>query len=144
MVVVDTNMLVRARSLPEEAVTVPSAVDEVKSDSGKRKLSAMALETISPSEDAVKRVGKKAEEIKSPTSEVDNQLVALALDRGDKLISDDKAVQNLAAIFDIEFESFMDEEIDETRRWKEVCPGCGRTVEDKCDVCGKDSIRRTV
>jgi UPF0271 protein len=141
--VVDANVLIRGRNKPfRSAVTAPSVYSELESEKAQNSFQNFDVEVREPGEKAVKKVRSLSREINSPTSDADEQLVALALETGGKLISDDLAVQNLARHLDLEYDSFLSDRIDETRTWKMVCENCGRTVDGSECVCGSTALQR--
>jgi UPF0271 protein len=142
--VVDTNVFVRGRNQPfKEAVTIPEVMEEIKSEKGKQNFNTVSISVKEPSENSLEQVSSESASINSPTSEVDERLLALALDEGSRIITDDKALQNLAMHLGVEFESYMADEVAEKRSWEMVCENCGNKVSgSKCPECGSESIRR--
>lgn len=142
--IVDANVFMRGRKRPfERAVTIPEVLEEIKSSQAKLKFDIEDISVQEPNERFLTRVRDKSEEINSPTSDTDQKLAALAYQEDEVLITDDKALQNLAKHLDVEFESFLGEEIEQERRWIKLCENCGEKVEqEKCPKCGSDSIRR--
>jgi UPF0271 protein len=141
---VDANVVFHGRGElgQDELVTVPEVMDEIRSSMGKFKADSLNLRSVQPSGESVEKVERKSREINSPTSEADERLVALAMDRGIKLMSDDRALQNLALHLDVEFEGFLDNAVEEKREWKMVCENCGREVDSPPCSCGSSSLRR--
>lgn len=143
--VLDANTLIRGRgNLPHgEYITTPEVAEELKSQHSQNIYSNNDIAVQTPGEDAVQKVRSKAEEINSPTSEPDNSIVALALERDSKIVSDDKGVQNLCLWLDIEFQGYMQEEVDERMKWETVCVDCGNEASGgKCSSCGSSNIER--
>ena len=99
------------------------------------------FELEEPSAESLEKVGRISEEVNSPTSEVDEKLVALALENNCAVISDDRAVQNLAWHSGADFEAFLDEEIDGKRVWERKCENCGlESGKDSCPRCGSGNF----
>ena len=143
--VVDTNVLIHGRgSTLQESLTVPEVLEEAKSGSAQRSQDVMNLKTEEPGEDALNRVRDLSDRIKSPTSLTDEKIVALAFEKKAKIVSDDKAVQNLAKHLEIPFDGFLNEKIERKVEWELVCPSCGREINGKCPSCGQEPIRRQV
>jgi UPF0271 protein len=142
--VADTNVFVRGRNQPfNEAITVPEVMEEIESERGKRNFDIVSVDVREPSETAMDQVRTKSDSINSPTSDVDEKLLALALDESEVLITDDKALQNLAMHLGVEFESYMADEVSEKRIWRMVCENCRNKVEgDKCPQCGSTALVR--
>ncbi len=72
-------------------------------------------------------------------SEVDLSVIALALDTGGTVLTDDYSIQNVARIMGIPFEPVGQKGITRTERWNYRCLGCGRWYKersDECPVCG--------
>jgi len=138
--VVDANVFMRGSSAPfDEAVTVPGVRKEIESDSSEIRFDLSGVEVEKPDERSLEKVKSISDEINSPTSEVDEELVALALEIDGVLVTDDMALQNLALHLDVEFDSYMGDRADDKRRWNEICPKCGREVEGSCGRCGAES-----
>lgn len=145
MAVVDANVIIHGRGSLEEdrLLTVPSVKDEIRSSEALMKLEVLDLETVTPGKETVEKVEKAAEELGSEVSTVDMELLALAIDTGEQLLTDDRDLQNLALAMDADFDGFMDEPVSEERSWVLVCENCGREVSrTPCPRCGTDQVRR--
>lgn len=145
MVVVDANVFLHGRANYdfEEMVTVPEVVEEVKSEQGRTVMEKVDYSVYRPSEESVEEVREVSDRISSPTSEEDELLLALALDREGELVTDDKALQNLALHMDVDFSGYMDEATTEKFVWETVCSNCGAEVEEgSCPRCGSTQVRR--
>lgn len=143
--VIDANVLMHGRRNYsfDRASTVPEVIGELESDESKLKADTLDLDVRRPSEASLEEVEEKVDEIFAKVSEADKALLALALDTGEKLITDDKDLQNLASHLDVDFEAFMGEEIDEQLRWKKVCGNCGGEVSSPpCPRCGSRQVAR--
>lgn len=138
MKVVDANVIIHGRGLNEKLVTVPEVMEELKSSEAKTSLTSFNVETRACSEENLEKAREKSQEINSKTSEVDEKLLALALDLQEPLITDDKGLQNLALHLDADVEGFMDPVTDTKLSWKMVCPQCGKS---ECK-CGATRIRK--
>jgi len=137
--VVDANVIIHGRGLNEKLVSIPEVIDELKSQQAKTGLNSFNVETRICSEENLEKVQEKSESINSETSEVDEKVLALALDLNEVLITDDKGLQNLAHHIGVDVEGFMDPVTDKVMSWKMVCPSCGS--EDSCS-CGVSQIRK--
>jgi len=143
--VIDANVLMHGRRNYNfrKASTVPQVIDELESSDSRLKADTLDLDVRRPSEDSMEQVEDKADEIFAKVSKADKALLALALDSGEKLITDDKDLQNLASHLDISFEAFLGSEIDEQLEWKKVCSNCGEEVSNPpCPRCGSGQVRR--
>jgi len=143
--VIDTNVILHGRNTVdiEKMFTVPEVEDEVKSSEAKSRMQNLDLRVQRPSKDSLKRVKKESNKINSPTSETDEKLVALSLTLGKTLLTDDKAMQNLALRLEIDFSGYMEDKISETREWKKVCVNCGNEVSSPpCPRCGHQNLTR--
>jgi len=143
--VIDANIFMRGKASLDfdDLLTSPSVIEELESSSSRLKLSVTDVDVVEPSAESIEKVGEKSEEINSPTSKADEELLALALDRGAVLVTDDMALQNLASIIDVEFESYIGEKIDSEFRWRVVCDNCGNErLGEKCGRCGSTRKQR--
>ncbi len=106
----------------------------------------------SPDEDIfkfVRSVAKKQGEI-SRLSDADCELLALAMQIKKKgeyhpvLITDDYAIQNMAELLGLDFQSVGQRRITKTFKWQSRCRGCGRIEEPgrkTCSVCGSPIVQ---
>lgn len=143
--VVDANVFIRGKTNLEfdELYTVPSVEEELESAGARTSFEVRDVQVKEPSTESLERVREKSEEINSPTSEADEALLALALDTGAVLVTDDMALQNLALHLDVEFQSYMGEEAEEKRSWIKVCGNCSTEVSgDECPRCGSTRFQR--
>lgn len=132
MKAVDANVIIHGRGLSEQLVTVQQVLDELKSDEAEVKRAGFDVRVERPSEEALRRVREKADDINARTSSTDQRLVALALERGYVLLSDDRELQNLGLHLGVDVKGFLDEMIEETREWVMVCPVCGSETDEFC------------
>jgi UPF0271 protein len=142
MVVVDANVVIHSRAqFPfDKALIPPSVMDEVKSDVAGFKLEKLDIEVFQPSEEYIDKVADESSRINSPTSDQDEEALALALEKNLTLVTDDKALQNLALHLEHSFEGFNTEGVEEKVEWSQVCENCGREVSSfPCPRCGEDS-----
>jgi UPF0271 protein len=122
--------------------TVPPVVDELKDIRAKgnfEKWCARGLRVQSPTEESRKRVLAAARSTKDITviSGTDRDLLALALDLGADLYTDDFAVQNVALVLKVKTVPILQRKA-RFVHWKYRCSGCGRYAEQdgECPVCG--------
>lgn len=141
--VIDTNVIIHGQpnSLDGELITIREVKKEIKSNSATLKLEALNLTIYSPSEKNLEKVKNKSEKINSTTSLTDEKLVALALDKHEKIVSDDKSLQNLASLLDVSFSGFAEESISEEIEWRQICSLCGHKVSSNtCPNCGSSDL----
>lgn len=141
--VADANVFIHGRGqYPfEEAFTVPGVMEELKSQAAKTSFDTEDIEIREPGEETLEAVKQKSREISSPTSDTDEQLLALAMEMDATLLTDDKALQNLALHLGVKFESFLADRIDGRREWRRVCENCGaESGGGECDRCGSSSF----
>lgn len=89
---------------------------------------------------AAKRTGDIAR-----LSGADVSVIALALQLGATIVSDDYAVANVAATLGIRAESSSGKGIREVRKWTSYCSACGRAFspeKKECPLCGNPLKRR--
>ncbi|EGQ42848.1 MAG: putative nucleic acid-binding protein [Candidatus Nanosalina sp. J07AB43] len=143
--IVDSNVIIHSSKIRKlgEIYTVPGVQKEMKSQDASRKIQNSGVNLMKAPEPEISKVNQVSDRINSPTSKVDEKLVALALSTDTKVISDDKGVQNLALHLDVDFEGFMEEAITEERKWKKVCSRCGQERSNStCRRCGSESFER--
>lgn len=122
--------------------TAPSVLDELKDIRAKgnfEKWCARGLRVQSPTEEGRKRVISAARTTKdvSVISGTDQDLLALALDLGADLHTDDFAIQNIALVLGIRTVPILQRKARRVH-WKYRCSGCGRYAQQdgECPVCG--------
>lgn len=142
--VLDASALLTGRQFPGELATVPGVLLEVRRHGLTPPLEAV-LETqvrvLSPTTASQKRIRDAAEKTGdvrrlSPT---DLELLALALDQGATLVTDDYSIQNVCRTLGIPYEPVVMPGIREEWRWVYRCTGCGTTWpewHDECPTCG--------
>lgn len=131
-----------------ETYTVPSVVGELKDIRAKgnfEKWCARGLRVQSPTEESRKKVISAARTSKDVTviSGTDGDLLALALDLGAELHTDDFAIQNVALVLDVKTVPILQRKARRVH-WKYRCSGCGRYTEQdgECPVCGAPVKRK--
>ena len=143
--VVDSNVIIHGSSPRRlnNTVTVPGVLEEMKSREASKKMENSDIKIRKAPEAEKNKVQNLSNKINSPTSQVDENLVALALSTDSKIISDDKAVQNLALHLEIKYEGFIEDKIEQKRKWKKICSRCGeKFTEPSCHRCGSQNFRR--
>jgi UPF0271 protein len=106
------------------------------------------IKILDPKQEYVEKVieaAKKTGDIAN-LSEVDIGVIAVAVQHGLKVASDDYAVQNTCSALGLEFQTTVHEGIKRQVKWVYRCVGCGRTYEPgvrECGVCGSE-VRKTM
>lgn len=142
--VLDASALLTGRQFPGELSTVPGVLRELQRQGMTPQLEAI-LETqvrvLSPSAAAIDRVRAASEGTGDAhrLSPTDRELLALALELGGTLVTDDYSIQNLCRILAVPYEPILSPGIKETWQWSYRCTGCGRTWpewHEECPTCG--------
>lgn len=144
MRVLDASALLTGRQFPGDQATVPGVLRELRRHGMTPQLEAVLdtqVRVLSPGSKACDRVRAASESTGDAhrLSPTDRDLLALALELGATLVTDDYSVQNLARILGIPYEPILTPGIRETWTWSYRCTGCGRTWpqwHEECPVCG--------
>lgn len=130
-----------------ECHTTPSVLGEVKRGAASKRLALLLesgnLRVSEPNDrhlDAVKKAASETGDL-TRLSGTDLDILALALELGAKLLSDDYSVQNVARVLGVEIICTAEAGIREVFVWGFRCRGCGRRYENKmaeCPVCGSE------
>lgn len=122
--VLDAGAMINSGSIDsEESYTTPSVMKELKTLESKSLAESAEIEgrlkVVEPSEESLEKVEKKAKEVGSleNLSETDLDVLALAFEENYKVVTDDYAVQNLAAHLELDYEGVIRGEIKEKRRF---------------------------
>ncbi len=150
--VLDTSVLYYGKDLPQgfECVITPGVVRELDKEGMSARLEllmATRVRVSSPSDRSLRKVGEESEKTGDSRrlSEADKELLALALDLGYELITDDYSIQNLARVMGIPARGFDQKGIAEVFEWQAKCKGCGKLFPADvrvCDVCGTETRTR--
>jgi UPF0271 protein len=150
--VLDTSVLYYGKDLPQgfECVITPGVVRELDREGMSARLEllmATRVRVSSPSDRSLRKVSEESEKTGDSRrlSEADKELLALALDLGYELITDDYSIQNLARAMGIPARGFDQKGITEVFEWQARCKGCGRLFPADvrvCDVCGTETRTR--
>jgi len=108
----DTSVLLHS-DFTEEITTVQEVIDEVKTKKHRERLEFREIKILEPEEEFVREVKDAAEKagLGEKLSKTDKKLLALALQTGDVLLTDDYAIQKLAKIMGIKCKPFQMEGI---------------------------------
>ncbi len=130
----------------------PSVREEISRGKQSRDLdllSGISIEIVEPSPDNIDRVKEAAENTGDigRVSSTDMDILALALDIGGIILTDDYSVQNLAKHLGIKYKSGVERGIEKEFEWHWRCRGCGRYFDEEkvdCPICGSGlrSVRK--
>jgi UPF0271 protein len=139
---VDASFFFSEAVLDGEIFTTPSIVEEIADVRSKCRLEALlatGLSVLSPSGESMNRVAAAADETGDAPrlSHADTDLLALSLDLGAVIATDDYAVQNVARKLGLGVRGIL-QAGGRPRRWKFRCPGCNRryAAAGTCPACG--------
>jgi endoribonuclease Nob1 len=146
--VLDTSAILSGKPAPEGILYAPPGVIGEFEEGGKsrRQLDYMleaGLRVIPPTPQSV----AVADEAASRTgdihklSETDLEVLALAKDVHGCVVTDDYAIQNVAATLKIPFQPINQAGITQVVTWAYKCRGCGKQYQDlakECTVCGSE------
>jgi UPF0271 protein len=147
--VLDTSLFFIEYPVSGDLFTTPSVVEELvdlRSKCRFESLLASGLRVAGPSPEGIERVRRAAEKTgdMDKLSATDRDLLALALDLGATLYSDDFALQNVAHELGVATTPVQQRSA-KKRLWKFRCSGCKRfyRTSGECPVCGSP-IKRTI
>jgi UPF0271 protein len=147
--VLDTSLFFIEYPVSGDLFTTPSVVEELvdlRSKCRFESLLASGLRVAGPSAGGIETVRRAAEKTgdKDNLSVTDRDLLALALDLGATLYSDDFALQNVAHELGVTTAPVQQRSA-KKRLWKFRCSGCKRfyRASGECPVCGSP-IKRTI
>lgn len=149
MYVLDTSVILTYSGalgalLGEGIALPPSVLDEIQLEPQRTRLIELieaGAEVISPGEDALRRVRDAARGAgEYRLSDVDVDVVALALQLGATILTEDYSVQNVAQILGVPWRSLTTRGIRRVYVWGVRCTHCGRVFRqppgEVCPVCG--------
>jgi UPF0271 protein len=149
MHVLDSSAFITEYHTSDDTATVPSVREELEDESAYRydAMEGADMYVHLPEEGTVDRVRRAAENSGDlgTLSGTDVSLLAAAFELDATLVTDDYAMQNVAARLDTDAEVIAREGISEQREWSFQCQGCGREFEedrDRCPICGSDLSRK--
>ncbi len=146
---VDASFFFSELCLDGELFTPPSVVEELADGRSRCRLEALlacGLSVAVPSPESGSRVTTAALETgdHSRLSAADLDLLALSLDLGATVVSDDYAVQNVALRLGLGVKGILQRKA-RPRLYRFRCPGCGRRYPEAgdCPACGT-SLKRSL
>ena len=150
--VLDTSVLYYGKDLPTgyELIISPGVVRELEKEGMGERLElllATRIRVSSPTKRSLQRVEKEALGTgdSSRLSETDKEILALAMDLGYQLLTDDYSIQNLATVLGVPYRGFDQKGITKVLVWEAKCTGCGKILGPEikeCDVCGRPTKMR--
>ncbi|MBN1786393.1 MAG: hypothetical protein JW825_05370 [Candidatus Methanofastidiosa archaeon] len=143
MFVLDSSAIFSGHIPSERCFITPEVEAEIKDSlsaenllsnigSGRIEVRHPKLEFLDKIRQAVLRTGDSL-------SPADVSVLALALELGATVISDDYGIQNMAKISGIRYATAKSAGIGSVFFWSKKCTGCGKAfngTEEVCDVCG--------
>jgi UPF0271 protein len=150
--ILDASVLLEGMGLPpnERCMVPPSVVDEVRKGRPGQAMEGMLAAGLEMREPAPESVGKVREAAGATgddarLSVADAECVALALETGGTLVTDDYSMQNTAARLGVAWRGVMQKGISRELEWQWRCRGCGRRFGrgevrggGDCPICGSD------
>jgi len=140
--ILDSSALFSMENIPDDSVCPPGVVDELKRYNDPRLERWGDLlrtsDCTTTSIDSVKAVAKKSGDI-GRLSDVDVTVIALALDLGGTILTDDYSIQNVAKIMNVEYKPVGMKGIKKVEKWNYQCTGCKKWFKEtspECPICG--------
>lgn len=144
--VLDTTALYYGKDFPPdlELVITPGVVKELNREGMGQRLEmllATRVRVSSPSKRSVDMARRTAAETGDSRrlSDTDFEVLALALDLGYQLVTDDYSIQNTAAVLGVPCRGVEQTGISQVYEWQARCTGCGKTYQsdvETCQICG--------
>ena len=106
------------------------------------------IKIINPGKKSLKMAIKAAEMTGdiATLSDSDLDILALAIEKNLKIVSDDYALQNTASYVGLEYEASVHDPIKREIIWQSVCSGCGMEYgtgfKAPCRICGSRVLRK--
>jgi UPF0271 protein len=143
-VVLDTSALFSMEDVPTDirAFAPPGVLAELRRyNDGRAETLSLKVTISDPTSTSLRKVEEAAARTgdSSRLSSVDKEVLALAIDMGAEVYTDDYSVQNLASVLGISFRPVGIRPIRSVVRWRYLCTGCGRRFDKEqpdCPVCG--------
>ncbi|MCL2607715.1 MAG: nucleic acid-binding protein [Methanomassiliicoccaceae archaeon] len=143
VMILDTSALFSMEDLPQEDVVIPAGVaDELKKYNDRRldrwgdllRISDCTELSLNKVKDAASKSGDAGR-----LSNVDVSVIALAVDLGGVVVTDDFSIQNVCKIIGVEYVPVATEGIKRVEKWNYRCSGCGKWYKESmrdCPICG--------
>ncbi len=148
VLVLDTSALYSMEDLPEGCVCPPGVIRELERHGDQRlglwgdllQVSDHTHDSLLTVQSAAKGSGDDAR--LSPT---DASVIALAIDLGGTVLTDDYSIQNVCAILGVPYMAVGAKGIKKIIKWDYQCVGCGKrqkTQMPECPICGSSMRSR--
>lgn len=143
--VLDSSALLAGKDLLlDKMYCTPHVLEEVKGKDPTTQVMLMIetrVEVRAPSDESTAKVNESAGRTGDAKrlSPADVGVLALALDLGATIITDDYSIQNVANEMGLEYRGLSFPDIKKKIEWGYRCVGCGKRFEepmDECPVCG--------
>ncbi len=145
--VLDSSALFYGKDLPSdfELVVSPGVIRELRRHGMGDRLELLLgtrIRVLSPSKRSLVTVMSESEKTGDSRrlSSTDKEVLALSLELGYELVTDDYSLQNLASVLGIPFRGLNQKGISTVVSWESRCTGCGKVFGadvEECDICGK-------
>ncbi len=151
--ILDTSVFISRYKMPgEQSVTVQGVFDELRDTQSRIQFEVAersGLKVEQPDEKSIQKVMQQSKDVGDfeTLSQTDIHLIAKALEyikEGAAIVTDDYAIQNVAAHMNIPVIPIMQSRIKEVLEWTKRCSGCGRFFDagEECPVCGSKLKKR--
>ncbi|OPY33044.1 MAG: Endoribonuclease Nob1 [Methanomassiliicoccales archaeon PtaU1.Bin124] len=145
-VVLDTSVLFSMEDIPPgiEAFTTPGVIEELrKYNDNRSEYLQHKVSIMEPDPEALKRLDGLSVETGdvSRLSPTDKGLLALSIQLGAELWTDDYSMQNMAKHLHLPYRALGTKGITRVIKWKYRCIGCGKTFDEEvpdCPICGSE------
>lgn len=142
--VLDTSALLTGRPFDGELYATPDVLRELRRHGSSTEIEALValkVRVVSPGPAALAAVQVEADRTgdRARLSPTDTETLAVALELDATILTDDYAIQNLAARLGVAYRPVMTPGIREVILWRYRCKGCGRVfaaLRNPCPVCG--------
>jgi UPF0271 protein len=148
--VLDASALLSGKPLPPatDCSTPPSVADEVvkgRAGNAASYLLEAGLEVVTPSAASAIKVAEASAKTgdSSRVSMQDMDALALALDTGATLLTDDYSMQNLATVLGVRYQAISQRGIAHVWTWERRCRGCKKEWPEgvkECPDCGSEIL----
>jgi len=135
----------------DEYLTVYDVVNELQDDHSKERFSYFfnsgKIKIIEPKKEFLDQVKMHSEKTGDKISTTDEKLIALALETGSAILSEDYGIQNISSLLGLKFISIRESGIKKIIRWEYRCIGCKKKFSKEtaiCDNCGNLIKRRPI